>query len=218
MKKYSKMIKMCVTVSVVLSAGIFYSCTLPQSQKAIVFDGKEEQDPLPKEDEQQENDAEQAGKSDEQKASDRKTEIYVYVSGCVKNPGVYRLGADSRIYQAVDAAGGMTKKADRQACNLAGVLQDEMHIHIPSKEEDGGSQKETDMASGSETGQSPQININTASKEELMTLSGIGEVKAEAIIAYRQSHGAFSQVSDLMKVDGIKEGSYEKIQDSICVE
>ena len=212
MKKYSKSVKWCVMLVLVLAAGILYSCKLPDSGKAVMWEGTEEEL------------IESENPSSQEEVT--QAEIYVYVSGCVKKPGVYRLPADSRIYQVVEAAGGMTKKADAEGCNLAEALQDGEQIHIPSKAEtkeqtkDKSSDTDDGITTGEKSGKtnSTKININTASKEELMTLTGIGEVKAQAIITYRQSQGGFSQIRDLMKVEGIKEGSYSKIQDDICVE
>ena len=212
MEKYKKSVKWYVMIVLVLAAGILYSCRLPDSEKAVMQEGTQE--------EMRETEDTSLGEAAVG------TEIYVYVSGCVKKPGVYQLSAGSRIYQAVEAAGGMTKKADAKECNLAEVLQDGEQIHIPSKSEteeqtkDKAEDTDDSITAGEKSGKtkSTKININTASKEELMTLTGIGEVKAQAIIAYRQSQGAFSQIRDLMKVEGIKEGSYTKIQDDICVE
>ncbi len=203
MEKYCKLVKWWGIFILILAAGILYSCSLPDSENGVMHESKET-----KMIETQSSDA---------NVSNVTSEIYVYVSGCVKKPGVYRLPADSRIYQAIEAAGGMTKKADTKSCNLAEALQDGVQVHIPSKKESLAF-KDTFTDEESEKAKSTKININTASKEELMTLSGIGEVKAQAIITYRQSQGAFSQIRDLMKVEGIKEGSYEKIQDDICVE
>lgn len=214
MKKNGKSVKWCVMFVLVFAAGILYSCRLPDSEKAVMQDGREEEI------------IETENTSFGENTAGAK--IYVYVSGCVKKPGVYQLLAGSRIYQAVEAAGGMTKKADTQGCNLAEALQDGQQIHIPSKTDTGEQTKDkikdksnntdSSIIEENEKTKSTKININTASKEELMTLTGIGEVKAQAIIHYRQSQGAFSQIRDLMKVEGIKEGSYSKIQDDICVE
>lgn len=216
MEKYCKSVKWWGIFILVLAAGILYGCRLPDSENAIMHESKET--------ELIETQSRDVGNNN------TKSEIYVYVSGCVKKPGVYCLPTDSRIYQAIEAAGGMTKKADTKSCNLAEALQDGIQVHIPSKKESGALQQnkssladnhiltDTFTDDESEKAKSTKININTASKEELMTLSGIGEVKAQAIITYRQSQGAFSQIRDLMKVEGIKEGSYKKIQDDICVE
>lgn len=147
--------------------------------------------------------------------------VYVYICGEVANPGVYELSEDSRIYEAVDAAGGFTENAARESVNLASKISDGMQITIYNKEEvallpaDGGS-------AGGNAGQngasgSGLVNLNTATKEELMTLKGIGEAKAEDIIRYREKSGGFKKIEDIMKISGIKEAGFQKIKDDITV-
>lgn len=138
--------------------------------------------------------------------------IYAYICGAVKHPGVYPLPEGSRVYELAEKAGGMTKKADGTAVNLAEELTDGQKIEIPSiNSEKAGSNTE---ASGSSEG---LVNLNTASAQDLMALSGIGQSKADGIIAYRTEHGSFQKTSDIMKVDGIKEGTYNKIKNEITV-
>lgn len=132
-------------------------------------------------------------------------EIYVYVCGEVCNPGVYVFPKEARVYEAIEAAGGLTAYADASGVNQADVLNDGMMIDVPkhvfgTEEEDDG-----------------LVNINTASEEELMTLSGIGQSKAKAIISYRTQNGPFQNAEDIMQIPGIKEGVFVKIQDSIKV-
>ncbi len=146
----------------------------------------------------------------------KKTEacIYVYICGAVKEPGVFQLPEESRVYEAVEKAGGFTKKAKQDAVNLAEILTDGQMVVIPEV---------TDLSSSSEatstSGISPEgkVNINKATLEELMTLTGIGESKAKLIIDYRTANGSFQSPDDLMKIDGIKEATYNKIKDRIIV-
>ncbi len=147
--------------------------------------------------------------------ADAKTEepemVIIYVCGEVWTPGVYTLEAGSRIGDAVKAAGGMTEEADETFLNQAQILLDGEKIYVPSKEEAAGGGID-------EPGNwNAKVSINRAGKEQLMTLAGIGESKAEAIIAYRESHGGFQSLEELMHVDGIKEGTYEKIKDLISL-
>lgn len=135
--------------------------------------------------------------------------IYVYVCGQVTKPSVYQLKSGARVYEAVELAGGFTKKADKTAINLADVLQDGQQVMIPSKEQNIGSQESGTSDS--------KVNINTADKEELMTLTGIGEAKAESIIAYRQENGSFNSIEDIMNVAGIKDAAFIKMKDNIKV-
>lgn len=150
-----------------------------------------------------------------------KSGVYVYICGEVKNPGVYELSADSRIYEAVDAAGGFTEDAARERVNLASKVSDGMQITIYNMEDIASLPAD----SGSEDGSSGQngtagtglVNLNTATKEELMTLKGIGEAKAEDIIRYREKSGGFKKIEEIMKISGIKEAGFQKIKDRITV-
>ena len=148
--------------------------------------------------------------------------IYVYICGEVANPGVYELSEDSRIYEAVDAAGGFTENAARESINLASKVSDGMQITIYNKEEAaslpaGGTSAGKNSGQDQMSGSSSLVNLNTATKEELMTLKGIGESKAEDIIRYREKSGGFKKIEDIMKISGIKEAGFQKIKDSITV-
>lgn len=132
--------------------------------------------------------------------------VWVHICGEVAAPGVYEMEPGSRIYDVLLAAGGFTREADQEAVNLAGEISDGLQIVIPSAAETAG--RETGGDSG-------LVNINTASKEELCTLPGIGESRAADIISYRETNGPFQTREDIMKVNGIKTSVYEKIKDSI---
>ena len=150
-----------------------------------------------------------------------KSGVYVYICGEVINPGVYELSGDSRIYEAVDAAGGFTENAARECVNLASKVSDGMQITIYNREEAASLQADSASVGGnagkSGTSGSGLVNLNTATKEELMTLKGIGESKAEDIIRYREKSGGFKKIEDIMKISGIKENGFQKIKDSITV-
>lgn len=139
-----------------------------------------------------------------------KTECYVYVCGCVNNPGVYKVFSDTRIYTAIELAGGFTEEACSSGINMAGFIKDGQTIYVSSvaEEESKKALESKDI----------KININTATKEQLMKLAGVGESKAEDIIAYRKKNGAFNSIEDIMKISGIKNAAFEKIKDNICVE
>lgn len=144
----------------------------------------------------------------------------VHVCGEVVNPGIYELPAGSRIYEAVKAAGGFTENAAEESVNLASPIEDGVQIRIYSKEETetlaaGAAPFDGFEASGE--GKEPVVNLNTATKEELMTLSGIGESRAEDIIRYREENGGFQNIEDIMKVSGIKDAAFQKIKDRITV-
>ena len=174
-------------------------------------------------------------KTDENSGKETKEEklqtCYVHVCGAVKSPGVYELTADSRLFEAIQMAGGLTEEAAGEALNQAELVEDGSRIYVPTKEEaetgmknDGTFAENTDAGrnggadgadiSGTADG---KVNINTAGKDELMTLSGIGEAKADAVIRYREAHGRFQKIEDLMGVEGIKEGVFQKVKDQIKV-
>ena len=122
--------------------------------------------------------------------------ICVHVCGAVEVPGVYELPVGSRIYEAVDAAGGFDEEADREAVNLVEGMEDGEQIRIPFI-------GEIDYNPGSGL-----IDINTADMDDLCEIPGIGESRAQAIIKYRESQGGFKSKEELMQVPGIKEGIY----------
>lgn len=167
--------------------------------------------------------------------TDDSQSFVVYVSGYVNNPGVYELSAGSRVIDAIDAAGGYSKEAYDNYLNLASLIADGQMIYVPSEEEVESGSIERGVASGADgsgaggvTGgngggnggnssdSGTLVNINQASKEELMTLPGIGESKADKIIAYREANGRFNSPEGIMEISGIKDGLYNKIKDKIC--
>ena len=162
--------------------------------------------------------------------------IYVDVCGAVANPGVFQLAAGSRVFQAIEAAGGYLPEAALTCVNRAGVLTDGQQLYILTQEEmerqgldpaemsgvsDGqmngsaGTGQNTEMTA--QVQQDNRININTADETQLTTLTGIGATRAQAIIAYRQENGPFAAIEEIMNVQGIKEGTFAKIKDEIVV-
>ena len=145
--------------------------------------------------------------------------IWVYVCGAVQSPGVYELPAESRVFEALEAAGGTRKDAELRLLNQAAFLTDGEQITVLTAEEvetaggvpaAGAEKEEAGALSG-------KVNLNTAGREELMTLSGIGEARAAAIIAYREAHGPFSSPEEIMNIEGIKEKAFSKIKEEIEV-
>lgn len=171
-----------------------------------------------------EEEAEQKSAQEEETKNQQKTEpetIVVYVCGEVQKEGVVTLPAGSRIYQAIEMAGGVTEEAEASWLNLAEVLTDGVRIYVPGKEEVSEGELAIPEGTGNSTGTSEAsdglVNLNQASKEELMTLPGIGEAKAEAILQYRTEHGTFSSIDEIKNISGIKDGVFEKIKDKITV-
>lgn len=140
--------------------------------------------------------------------------ITVHICGEVQKPGVYALPEGTRLVDALKAAGGVTLQAEENFLNLARLLTDGERIEIPSADavREGTAGRDTGSF-----GEDTRININNASKEELMRLPGIGEGKAENILLYRSEHGAFGSAEDIMLVNGIKEALYERLKDYIKV-
>ncbi len=141
-------------------------------------------------------------------------EIYVYVCGAVEKPGVYKLDTGSRVFEAVEKAGGLNREAAEDAVNQALALADGDEIRIPTKEE--AEKAENVRPAGTDTeAEDGRVNINTASASELTGISGIGKTRAEAIISYRENNGAFAGIEDIKKVPGIKDGLFNKIKEKI---
>ena len=171
--------------------------------------------------------------------------LYVDIKGAVQNPGVYEIEDGKKVIDVINLAGGFTKNADTSLINLAKKVDDEMVIIVYTKEEvkkarqeesiikvvekecmcpeikndaclDGEVKIDNELNKPS-TDMTTKININSATLEELQTLSGIGESKAQAIIEYREKNGKFKQIEDLISVTGIGESLYEKIKNNITV-
>lgn len=146
---------------------------------------------------------------------DPAVQVFVHVCGAVHVPGVYELTEGARVYEAIGAAGGVTEEAAAEYINQARPVEDGERIFVPTAEEAEQGIGLSPEASADSSG--GKININTAGKDELMTLTGIGESKASSIISYRESHGRFRSIEDLMQIEGIKEGVFNKIKDDITV-
>lgn len=151
--------------------------------------------------------------SDDSTKDESNTDIYVHICGAVINPGVYQVPAGTRVYQALELAGGSSDDAYLSGINLADKLADGQKVYIPAEGENAEGVLSTDSGGV----QSVMININTASEAELMTLPGIGQSRAKDIINYRVKNGLFESIDDIMKVSGIKEAAFEKIKDLIKV-
>lgn len=141
----------------------------------------------------------------------------VHICGAVQNPGVYILEEESRIYQAIERAGGFSEEADQDYLNQADRLVDGMKLYVPTREETDASGIWQGVGKMEPQAENALVNINTAGEELLCTLSGVGSTRAKSIIAYREKHGAFQKIEDIMNVDGIKDGLFQKIKDSITV-
>ena len=181
-----------------------------------------------------------AGSTDRTELSDASSEeaktLVVHICGAVSAPGVYELPAGSRIIDAVEAGGGFLPEAEEACCNLAEEIVDGCQIYIMTKTEscaDGQTEKKAGIQTSPDSNmqttdrnvrsnsapalENGLVNLNTADIAALMTLPGIGESRAKAIISYREQHGAFAQIEDIMKISGIKQAAFSKIKDKITV-
>lgn len=147
--------------------------------------------------------------------------IYVHVCGAVKYPGVYEFSGDTRVFQAVESAGGLLPEAHEAALNQAQAVKDGERIYVPTTEE--WERKVTDVLEENleqkeEEPDDGLVNINTADETTLCTLPGVGATRAKAIVEYRSEHGSFEKIEDIQNVSGIKSGLFKKIKDFIKTE
>lgn len=214
-----KIILILIGIAVVLSTVIFIIYKNNENSNEEVIDifkeEIEEEAEVPSNDEEQED--------------TKENKVVVDIKGMVANPGVYEVDNTFRVNDVITLAGGLTEGADTSLINLAKIVNDEMIIIVYSKEEilekfknevcvcDCPKIKNDACVDVNIEEENILVNINTASKEELMKVSGIGESKADAIIEYRQNSGNFSSIEDIKNVSGIGESLFEKIKDYITV-
>ena len=199
-------VKACVMSAAVILCGLLYSCGQDAQEKLVYVDDKGIQ---PAGAEEQESASNHAAKESAAQP------VYVYVCGCVQSPGVYETCEGARIYTLIEMAGGFTDEAAGWLVSMAETVCDGQTLYVPSKEQ---AESGAVLVPGKQQTQtSSKVNINSATKEQLMTLAGIGESRAEDIISYRSKNGGFKTIEDIMNVSGIKEAAYEKIKEDICV-
>lgn len=190
-------------------------CQKKQEADFVLENPKENKDNEKQEEKTEGKEDVKEEKSDSEKEKSAEN-IFVYVCGAVQKPGVYELLPGQRICDAIAAAGGLSEQAAGDSLNQAEVLSDGQMLRVLTTEEAAA----TTVQAGQETAESShdgRVDINTADVSALMSLPGIGQSKADAIIAYRNEHGAFKAPEELMNISGIKEGVYQKIKDSIKV-
>ncbi len=210
MRRRWMVLRMILCMVVVL---IFSTTACGKNQKKqVLLETIETGDMDEKSAEETEGTGADSGTGDKKEGQDQ---IYVCVCGAVTHAGVYAMPKGSRIYEAIQMAGGFAKEAAVDQINQAEVLEDEDYIYVPTKAEvASGAVADTQAGSGTK---SNLVDLNRAGKEELMTIPGIGEAKASQIIGYREEHGKFNKIEDIMNISGIKEGLFEKIKDYIKV-
>ena len=156
--------------------------------------------------------------------------LYVDIKGAVKHPGVYKIASNERVSTVIQRAGGLLEQADIQRVNLAQKLADQAVIYIPRVDEETVGEcvtfieqpsattttAPTSGATSTSTAEG-KVNLNTASKDDLTKLTGIGPKKAEQILAYRQEHGAFKSIDEIKQVSGIGEKTFTSIKDQLTI-
>ena len=167
-----------------------------------------------------------------EKQSDLKTEtpekvtgfVVVYITGAVKSPGIVKLPVNTRVYDAVEKAGGFSENADKEAMNLSRIVADGEHIHIGETKKNTYTKNVTssslevgDYVNKANSERSLLVNINTAGLSELDLLPGVGVKTAEKIIAYRSINGRFRKIDEIMKVNGIGPKKFEKMKGHITI-
>ncbi|MCC8060418.1 MAG: helix-hairpin-helix domain-containing protein [Clostridiales bacterium] len=211
-KNWKTVVRRVALTVFVFAAGFLYSCAPGNAGDFILLSQEETESELtviP--------DTEEVSASTEETEPETKPRsCFVYVCGEVVSPGVYELSEGRRVYEAVALAGGFTEAAADTWLNLAEPVTDGMKVLVPDEET---AQTLTAAGGSPDSGESGSalVNINTATKEELMTLSGIGESRAADIVRVREQKGGFSSIEEIMEVPGIKEAAFAKICDDITV-
>lgn len=149
---------------------------------------------------------------------------FCYVCGSVKKPGVYEFTEGDRITDLIKMADGLLKDAAPECLNLAKTVSDGEKIYVPSVKESKeqnwtpGETADSSETGSSETKEAQQVDLNTADAATLMTLPGIGQAKADSILAYREEHGSFHNIEEIKNIEGIKDGVFQKLKNLITVQ
>lgn len=206
MESKVRMIKICIiTLLVVVGSFVFFNKD-DGGEIKIEKNGSSNENSISKSDNKDIDDVAKEEKNDI---------IIVDVTGEVENPMVAELPVNSRIDDAINAAGGLTKKADITKINRAEILKDGQKINIPTKGK--VNVEETVRAEYNNGEESARININTASAERLKEIPGVGEVTAKKILEYRSKHGYFKKPEDIKNIKGIGDKTFLKMKNLICV-
>ncbi len=208
-----KLMLIMSAVILILSAGLIYSET---KNRTPLDSGHEASSELQEVSEQDSEDA--LGLNADMNITEETNQvdtIKVYITGQVVRPGVYSISEDKRLIDAIEQAGGFTPDADLNRINLAAKVADEGMYYVPAV----GEETLPDLSISHSNGQAAagRININQADQSQLETLTGIGPAKAQKIIEYRDEHGGFQSIEEIMNVSGIGEKTFENIKDQISV-
>lgn len=233
MEKKRKIAGFCLVLALIVAGGI-YSSTIfggKEDSEVVLLNGESMNKVNQKDTSEELVDITSGNEKVVSKESileqDQSSDAVIHVCGEVNNPGVYTLSDKARVVDAIEAAGGFTKEAAEDAFNQAALITDGQRIYVPNKKEvETLSDAEiTEVVFSTplgkenydESSNKTKVNINKATKEELMTIPGIGEAKALSIISYRTEHGVFSTIEELQNISGIKSAVFNRMKDFITV-
>jgi competence protein ComEA len=216
-----------LTCAFLMISGICYSCAYQKNTPVLISSVSEGANAQTTEEQTSASDNSEmdadtsASAAKASKEPDTVPVIYAHICGAVVNPGVYQVETGARLVDLIGLSGGLTQEADGDYINQAQLVSDGQRIYIPTKEElknlPASDYQAGEQGDSENSGESSLININTADSEELMSLPGIGQAKADSIISYRASNGTFQSIEDLMNIPGIKEGLFGQISSLITV-
>lgn len=233
MEKKRKIAGFCLVLALIVAGGI-YSSTIfggKEDSEVVLLNGESMNKVNQKDTSEELVDITSGNEEVVSKESileqDQSSDAVIHVCGEVNNPGVYTLSDKARVVDAIKAAGGFTKEAAEDAFNQAALITDGQRIYVPNKKEvETLSDAEITevvfsfpkgVENNDESSNKTKVNINKATKEELMTIPGIGEAKALSIISYRTEHGVFSTIEELQNISGIKSAVFNRMKDFITV-
>ena len=217
-KEYNLFLGLAAVGLVIGGLVLFWPKQPPQAPETVISQLEMvDQETSPKEDTSLSSSSQQRS---EEKMEPSQEKIMVDVKGAVRQAGVYELPVGSRVYDAVQKAGGMTDEANSQSVNLAQKLEDESIVYVAKNGEEIApvASASAGTTSGEQQSKDGKVNLNTATEAELQTISGIGQKRAQDIIAYREGKGKFQSVDELKNVSGIGQKTLEKLKEHVTVD
>lgn len=216
LKEYKLFLGLAAVGLVMGGVFLFWPKQPPQAPETVISQLEMvDQEASPKEDTSLPSSSQQRS---EEKTDSSQEKIMVDVKGAVRQAGVYELPVGSRVYDAVQKAGGMTDEANSQSVNLAQKLEDESIVYVAKNGEEVAPVASAGTTGGEKQLKDGKVNLNTATEAELQTISGIGQKRAQDIIAYREEKGKFQSIDELKNVSGIGQKTLEKLKEHVTVD
>lgn len=218
LKEYKLFLGLAAVGLVMGGVFLFWPKQAPQAPETVISQLEMvDQEASPKEDTSLPSSSQQRS---EEKTDSSQEKIMVDVKGAVRQAGVYELPVGSRVYDAVQKAGGMTDEANSQSVNLAQKLEDESIVYVAKNGEEVApvASASAGTTGGEKQSKDGKVNLNTATEAELQTISGIGQKRAQDIIAYREEKGKFQSIDELKNVSGIGQKTLEKLKEHVTVD